>query len=109
MVEEDLRRIGSRIKKARVAKGLTQERLAEIMNLSVGYIGMLEYGKRTPRLEIFLKLISVLEVTADDILCETVDYVCKTRLGNYDQQLSNLPKEERERIFQIMDVFLKKD
>ena len=108
MANKDLCRIGSRLRKAREAKHLTQEQFAEFTGLSVGYIGMIEHGKRTPSLATFLDMLSVLEVTADDILCDVVDYVCESRLAEYDSKIEALSKKEREKLFKVLDVLLEK-
>lgn len=106
MKQKDLYRIGRRIRKAREARQLTREQLAELVDLTDSYIGMLERGERIPRLTTFMEIIDVLEVTADDILCDVVDYVCKSRLAEYDRRIERLPKRERDRLFKIMDLFV---
>lgn len=105
MANKNLCRIGSRLE----VKHLTQEQLAELLGLSVGFIGMVECGKRVPSLATFLDMISVLEVTADNILCDAVDYVSSSRLAEYDSEIKNLSKAERERFFKMLDVFFEKD
>ena len=109
MANINLRRIGRRLKKAREAKHLTQEELAELLGLSVGYIGMIECGKRVPSLATFLDIISVLEVTADKILCDAVNYVSSSWLAEYDSDIEKLPKAEREKFFKVLDVLLEKN
>lgn len=109
MANLNLRRIGRRLKKARVAKHLTQEQFAELAGLSVGYIGMIERGIREPSLPTFMEMISVLEVTADKILCDAVDYVSSSRLAEYDSDIKNLPKAEREKFFKMLDVYFGRD
>ncbi len=109
MANINLRRIGRRLKKAREAKHLTQEEFAELLGLSVGYIGMIECGRRIPSLPTFMEMISVLEVTADKILCDAVDYVSSSRLAEYDSDIKNLPKAEREKFFKMLDVYFGRD
>ncbi len=109
MANINLRRIGNRLKKAREAKHLTQEQFAELVGLSAGYIGMIECGKRVPSLATFLDIISVLEVTADEILCDAVDYVSSSRLAEYDSDIEKLPKAEREKFFKMLDVYFGRD
>ncbi len=108
MANINMCRIGSRLKKARVAKHLTQEQFAELVGLSVGYIGMIERGTRMPSFATFLDIIEVLEVTADDILCDVVDYVSKSRIAEYDRKIEALSKKEREKLFKVLDVLLEK-
>ncbi len=109
MANINLCRIGSRLKKARVAKHLTQEQFAELVGLSVGYIGMIERGIREPSLATFLDIISALEVSADKILCDAVDYFSSSRLAEYDSDIKDLPKAEREKFFKMLDVYFGRD
>jgi ribosome-binding protein aMBF1 (putative translation factor) len=45
---EELRRLGERIRDQRRHRGLTQESLAEALELSVAYISLIERGGRNP-------------------------------------------------------------
>ena len=45
---EDLRRLGERIREYRRTKGLTQENLAQALDLSVAYVSLIERGGRNP-------------------------------------------------------------
>ena len=108
MTNKDLCRIGSRLREARQAKHLTQAQLAEMLDRSTAYIGMIERGKRLPSLMTFLDILEVLEVTADSILCDVVNYVSKSRLAEYDKAIEALPKKERDKLFKVLDVLLEK-
>lgn len=56
------------IKKYRLAKGMTQEKLAEIMGTSQAAVGMWEAGTRMPRADKLRKLAAVLGCSVDDLL-----------------------------------------
>jgi transcriptional regulator with XRE-family HTH domain len=45
---EELRRLGQRIRDSRKHRGLTQENLAESLELSVAYVSLIERGGRNP-------------------------------------------------------------
>lgn len=45
---EDLRKLGERVRSARRNRGLTQEALAEALDLSVAYVSLIERGGRNP-------------------------------------------------------------
>ncbi len=66
-----LREIGARIHARRKETGLTQEMLAEKMEVSVQMISNLELGKKAIRPENLVKLCSVLQVSSDYILTGT--------------------------------------
>lgn len=45
---EELRRLGERVREQRRNRGLTQEALAEALDLSVAYVSLIERGGRNP-------------------------------------------------------------
>jgi transcriptional regulator with XRE-family HTH domain len=45
---DELRRLGDRIREQRRSRGLTQEALAESLDLSVAYVSLIERGGRNP-------------------------------------------------------------
>jgi ribosome-binding protein aMBF1 (putative translation factor) len=45
---EELRRLGERVREHRRTKGLTQETLAQALDLSVAYVSLIERGGRNP-------------------------------------------------------------
>lgn len=57
--------IGKRIRTCREEKGWSQENFAEKIGLSIAYTGMIERGEKVPRLETFIRIANVLEVSAD--------------------------------------------
>lgn len=66
--EKLLRQIGIRINMRRRELRLTQEQLAEAMDVSVQMISNLELGKKAIRPENIVKLCSALSVSADYVL-----------------------------------------
>ncbi len=54
--------IGKRIKQIRKSKNLTQEKLAELINIEVPSMSYIETGKFAPSVETLQKLSEVLEV-----------------------------------------------
>ncbi|MGE5444570.1 MAG: helix-turn-helix transcriptional regulator [Ignavibacteriales bacterium] len=61
-------RTGEKIKKAREARGLTQEQLAKLLDKKQPYIARLESGKYNPRLDILRKIAKVLGVEPKDLI-----------------------------------------
>ena len=60
--------IGSRIKKARIAKGLTQEELAEKIDVSVAFLSRVERGSSHINLKRLTQLCGLLDVSEGYIL-----------------------------------------
>lgn len=48
MENKELTKLGQALKKARLKKGVSQEKLAEIVGVDRTYISLLERGKRNP-------------------------------------------------------------
>ena len=60
--------LGSAIKTARKNKGLTQERLAEDVDITTAHLVQLERERRTPSLKVLFKLAQRLNFSVDTIL-----------------------------------------
>lgn len=54
--------IGRRIKRIRVARGLTQKELASQIGIDFTYIGKIERGEQLPSLKIFIKISDALSI-----------------------------------------------
>jgi transcriptional regulator with XRE-family HTH domain len=55
-------RIGKRIKELRKARGLSQERVAEMLDISTNYLSGIECGRENPTLDLLLRLAAALKV-----------------------------------------------
>ncbi|GFN34901.1 helix-turn-helix domain-containing protein [Tepidimicrobium xylanilyticum] len=58
---------GHIIKKYRLKKGITIRELAELTNISTGFIGDIETNRSRPSYENLVKLIQVLDISLEDI------------------------------------------
>lgn len=57
-----LQRFGERLKELREQNGLTQEKIAEKVNIHPTYVGKLESGKCNPSLMLVYKFTKILKV-----------------------------------------------
>lgn len=60
--------LGKEIRELRRKRNLTQEKLAELADLSVPYISHLERGTKKPSLAVLVRLADSLDVTVDRLL-----------------------------------------
>jgi XRE family transcriptional regulator, regulator of sulfur utilization len=60
--------IGQELRKARKRAGFTQEELAQKAMLHPTYIGLLERNKRSPSLEVFLRLCVAMNISPGALL-----------------------------------------
>lgn len=79
--------IGKRLAELRRARGLTQEKLAEMTELTNNYISNIEHNRSIPSLETLLKLCHALQVTPDAVL-----------LGAFTQAENYMTSELKQRI-----------
>lgn len=68
MKKEDLKKIGVRIVERRKELKLTQEQVAERMNVSIQMISNIERGNKAIKIENLLKLCDILKTSTDYIL-----------------------------------------
>ncbi|BCS55620.1 helix-turn-helix domain-containing protein [Geobacter sp. SVR] len=59
--------LGARIKELRKRRGLTQEQLAEKVDLATRYISLIEVGRSSPSLETIENIANTLEVELKDL------------------------------------------
>lgn len=60
--------IGRRVKESRLQKGISQEDLAEQINMSVSYISRIESAKKQASLEALVRIANTLGITVDHLL-----------------------------------------
>lgn len=66
---DDVRkRLGHRIRQARMDQGLSQLELCEMMQISPSHMSDIEHGKTNLGIEIFIRLVNALKVSADWLL-----------------------------------------
>lgn len=59
---------GQNVRRLRLERGLTQEALADEVELAVTYVGQLERGRRNPTLAVVERFATVFRVPALDLL-----------------------------------------
>lgn len=67
---EELRRLGERIREQRRHRGLTQEALAETLELSVAYVSLIERGGRNPPYTTVVAIAKALDVPTARIVVD---------------------------------------
>ena len=98
--------IGKYIRKYRNAKKLRQEDLAEITELSVTYIGMVERGEKIPSLETFISIVNALGVSADMLLADELKTGYEVKNSILNEKLSKLSPEDRSKIYDVIDTMI---
>ena len=71
-MELDYKAIGKRIKIARIKADLTQEHLAELIDISPTHLSNIETGTTRVSLNTIISIANALSVTGDDLLCDNI-------------------------------------
>lgn len=98
----ELKEIGGRIKAERKNLHISQEKLAEQVNVSPHYIYEIERGMKAMSLETLINLSEALKLPTDYILFGEKD---SERCGLYDK-LSSMSEERRARAEKAFDALL---
>ena len=103
----ELKSVGKRIRQYRIARNMKQEDLADKTNLSVTYIGMIERGEKSPRLETFVSIVNALGVTSDALLSDVTITGYKIKDSMLSDKLDRISYEDREIVYDLIDTILK--
>lgn len=104
----DAKAVGQRIKAAREKKNLTQEDLAALVEISPTHVSVIERGTKIPRMDTFVAIANVLEVSADSLLVDVVDHAASSVASELSAAIENLPHNEKMHILKVIDVLLEK-
>ncbi|MBR2036847.1 MAG: helix-turn-helix transcriptional regulator [Lachnospiraceae bacterium] len=102
----DLQVIGQRIKMAREARNLSQEDLAEMVDLSPSHISVIERGVKTTKLDTFVAIANALEVSADTLLVDVVEHSVLGVTNELYDMISGMKKKDQKRILNAVRAFI---
>lgn len=93
--------IGERIKRARLDKHLTQEKVAEKLDVSVAFLSRIERGTSHINLKRLSEICSILDVSEGYILNGTSSNSKKYLNSEFSELLSSCSKEKQKLIYAI--------
>lgn len=102
----DMSSIGKNIRKKRQDKSWNQEFLAEKVDVSATYIGMIERGEKMPSMETFIRIANALDSASDELLCGVINKGYEVRMSKYLEKMKTLSGEEQNKVFRVLDVML---
>lgn len=102
----DKQNMGDRIREARKKLNLTQEQLAEKLDVTVAYISEIERNLKLPSMPLFIKLVEVLDVSSDYILRDNVS--TRNLYGDnvLGRKLARLTPKQRVALEALIDVYI---
>ena len=98
--------LGRRIRESRIKKGYTQQELADRAEIGVVYLSEIERGVKMPSLNIFIKIIDGLDVSADYVLRDELpsgkEYIC----NEIAEKVLALTPSQRKTATDILNAYL---
>ena len=95
--------IGKRIKEVRTARKIPQMSLAERCNISDSYLSYIECGRKTPSLEVILRIAWELNTTVDSLL----EGNQSKDTGTYEKEIAELMTDcspyEKRVLFEMLN------
>lgn len=97
--------IGQRIKTERKRKSLTQEKLAELLEISTEHLSRIETGSYRPSLNLIEKMSTIFEVDESELMFgKSTDFTTNKLLA---EKIENLPNEKKQALSIIIDLISK--
>lgn len=103
-MEQLLKAIGERVRKARIAKNISQSQLAEALNISPTHMSNIENGKHAMNVVMLYQLCELLDVSADWIVRSTTDAGRQYTAEELRQTIKGCSQAEAEALLSIFQV-----
>ena len=99
--------VGIRIREARKQKGFTQLMLAEAVGISEMYISQIERGQKLPSLNLFIKIITALDISSDYVLRDALPTGKDFVYAEVAELLDDLTPKQRRTAIDILDAYVR--
>jgi transcriptional regulator with XRE-family HTH domain len=106
-IDLKLDRIGNIIREARLNQGLTQEELAELVDVTPAYIGHIERNQRSFSLQTLVKLVTELDIDMNYLFSESVPTSEEQIIIDFKQLIKGKPLQTQEAVLDIVRTALK--
>ncbi|RRJ64713.1 XRE family transcriptional regulator [Paenibacillus oralis] len=100
----DYEALGKRLRQERHKMHLTQEKLAEKIEVSDAYIGQIERGERSLSLDTLVKLANQLGVTVDYLLHDSLEISDDHFIDQIQQIMAGRTSKEKQLALDIMKL-----
>lgn len=98
--------LGKRIREERQKLNLTQEKLAEDVNISTAYLGQIERGERSVTLDKLIPIANRLGVSIDFLLSDYITNADDNTLDHIKQLLHNRTAAEKDMAINVLKLIL---
>lgn len=98
--------VGKRIRYYRRKEELTQEALAEVINISLPHMSRVEGGKTKPSLQVLVDISNALHITIDHLLCDSIEAAKMVALTPLNDILTDCSKAEIDMLSETVRTVL---
>ena len=99
--------LGKKIREARIKKGYTQQTLSEKADIGEMYLSEIERGVKMPSMNLFIKLITALDISADYVLRDEIPTGKEFVYDEITQKLEGLTPKQRKAAADILDAYIR--
>ena len=96
--------IGKRVRELRLQQQLSQEKLAEMIEMSVPYVSYIETGKKRPSLDALIRIANALGVTMDELLSGNQLHNPTEYQTDIDLLMDGCSANEKRLIFELISA-----
>ena len=100
----DMNKVGKRIQKARLRKGMTQLELSHKLDMTPKYISNIECGGKNPTLETFVAIANALQTDANTLLADVLETSDEIKCSALWERLLTFPPEKRQKVLRLMEL-----
>jgi len=105
----DYKVIGTRIKAKRKACKLTQEEIAEKLDVTVGYISQVERGVTKINLDLLCRISSILDCDIAYFVSGASSEQSSYLSGEFTEKFSRLKKDQKQLIINLINLQLSEE
>lgn len=98
----DIRQLGEAIRAARMKRGLTQEALAELLDITPIHLKNIESSRRKPSVPLLFQMMEILDFSVDAL-------VFPERTEGCVLHTDGLSREEAEAVARLVDVMRRRE
>ena len=105
MIEKQM---GQRIQNLRKKKGLTQQQLSEMIDISPNHLSAIERGAHGVKVNTLVRIMLCLDCSANEIFADVIRSEYLKEKNSLKEQINNLTSEELEFVYIIIEELDKK-
>lgn len=107
MYDMDYIKLGQRIREERTKRQLTQEKMAENLDVSASYLGQIERGERNPTLDTLVMIANSFDVTADYLLRDSLRAFRVEDQEEWGRLIEGRTGEEKRALMEVVRACLR--